>query len=180
MKEFIFYRSKWKVVLLGVIVLAAEALFGFMIVDELTYSDGITGYLILGVVMFLLLLWVLAKWGKIILSTQPFLIMTEKELTIFTSPSEPFTFKMSDVEGLLPYEVSNVPMFGIILVDEEKYYRIAPKTTKRIANINHRTGFPTFNVALNMMKRQDREKFLVALSELEIDILVPEENAKAQ
>lgn len=150
MEELYFYYSKGKLVALTFIsfligaICAAVSYIAFLNGDSLIGAIALLGAL--------LLLFVGALYIKKVVNPNPYVIMTDQDLTLYVTNHEPVHISWEDIVGVLPYEIHRNKFLGLELANEEKYEDQMPEKVKRMSKLNTKMGYPMYNIILNQLK----------------------------
>ncbi|MEH7883537.1 PH domain-containing protein [Bacillus sp. JJ1609] len=172
-----FYFSKARG--FGLTALLVLLIIGFIVAEIYMLSDpGEHGAVIVFFsAVILLLIWSLFLLGKNFLQKEANVTVSEDGLTV-RGTAGPGFIPWEDIEGMLPYEVHNNELLGIILKNEADYIESLPKNKRRLAKINLKTGFPAFNIGLSNLK--EKKELVNLLVEMKIPFYIPTNNKETQ
>jgi hypothetical protein len=165
-----FYFSKVRLFFLSGLVLLLILVFSAALIVMAGSPEGNIGELIFVGLIDLLLVFCLYLMGKNFSSKEANVTVSDEGLTI-RGPGGPGFMPWEEIDGVLPYEVHNNKLLGIVLKDEEKYIESLPKNKQRLARLNIKTGFPAFNIGLSNIKH--KKELVDLLIEMKIPFYVP-------
>jgi len=168
-----FYFSKTRV--FGLTAILVLLIIGFIVAEIYMLADpGEYGAVIVFFsAVILLLIWSLFLLGKNFMQKEANVTVSEDGLTV-RGTAGPGFIPWEDIEGMLPYEVHNNELLGIILKNEADYIEALPKNKRRLAKINLKTGFPAFNIGLSNLK--DKKELVNLLVKMKIPFYIPTNN----
>lgn len=165
-----FHFSKARV--LGLTALLVLLIIGFIVAGIYLLADP--GEHVAVIVFFsaviLLLIWSLFLLGQNLMQKEANVTVSDDGLTV-RGTAGPGFIPWEDIEGMLPYEVHNNELLGILLKNEADYIESLPKNKRRLAKINLKTGFPAFNIGLSNLK--DKKELVNLLAEMKIPFYIP-------
>jgi hypothetical protein len=165
-----FYFSRVRLFLLSGLVLLLIAGFSAALLVMAGSSEESTGELIFVGFVDVLLIFTLFLLAKNFSRKEANVTVSDEGLTI-RGTGGPGFIPWEEIDGVLPYEVHNNSLLGIILKDEEKYLESLPKNKQRVAKINIKTGFPAFNIGLGNLKH--KKELVELLIEMKIPFYLP-------
>ncbi|MGA9225974.1 MAG: PH domain-containing protein [Mesobacillus sp.] len=168
-----FYLSKVRI--FGLTALLSLLIIGFIVAGIYMLADpgeNVAVIVFFGAVI-LLLIWSLFLLGKNFMEKEANVTVSEDGLTV-RGTAGPGFIPWEDIEGMLPYEVHNNELLGILLKNEADYIESLPKNKRRLAKINLKTGFPAFNIGLSNLK--DKKELVNLLAEMKIPFYIPTNN----
>lgn len=165
-----FYFSRVRLFLLSGLLVLLIVGFSAALLVMAGSPDGNTGELIFVGLVDLLLLFCLYFLAKNFSRKEANVTVSDEGLTI-RGPGGPGFMPWEEIDGVLPYEVHNNSLLGIILKDEEKYIETLSKNKQRLARLNIKTGFPAFNIGLGNLKH--KKELVDLLIEMKIPFYLP-------
>ncbi|MDZ5474412.1 STM3941 family protein [Bacillus sp. 31A1R] len=165
-----FYLSKIKMVGVFILMILLTLAVAVMMVSMVVSEEGIpiVTFLFLGLI-FLLFAWCTYFIGKKLFSDEPNVTVSPKGITLYGTQNPGF-IEWDDIDGFFPYLYQRNRLLGVILKDEEKYIDNLSSTGKRLARMNQKMGFPSFNISMNLLKEE--KAFLEALAENEAPFFI--------
>ncbi|WP_308422065.1 STM3941 family protein [Pontibacillus salipaludis] len=150
MEELYFYYSKGKLIALTFACFLISAVCAAVSYSVFLDGDGLIGSIVL--LGALLLLFVGVLYIKKVVNPNPYVIMTDQELTLYVTNQEAVHISWEDIVGVLPYEIHRNKFLGLELANEEKYEEQMPNKVKRMSRLNMKMGYPMYNIILNQVK----------------------------
>ncbi|WP_130860045.1 STM3941 family protein [Gracilibacillus phocaeensis] len=150
-----YYSPKIKLTLVALILLVFAvcslgiAVFAFMEGDWLIGGIGI------GVAI--LLVWIAYGGIKRVWNGEPYLLLTEDELIIYTSKCT-MPIKWEDIQGFRMQEVHLNKSFEVKLYNETEYLTLMSQRTRHLNKLNKAMKASPFAIMWGQVKRKDREE----------------------
>lgn len=164
-----FYFSKVRIfvltALLAVLIIGFTGAVIYMLSD--LEENGVA--IVFFSAVDLLLVWSLFILGKNFMQKEANVTVSDAGLTL-RGTAGPGFLPWEDIEGILPYKAHNNELLGILLKNEAEYIESLPKSKRRMAKINLKTGFPAFNIGLSNLK--DKKELVDLLIEMKVPFYV--------